>query len=185
VKSNTENLYGYIDRSGRFVIPPRYFWADDFKNGKANVGYLIRDRLVCDKVYEDVINTQGNSAWDGKGMSETCYMGSYHFGEGAVYPTENIEEYPKLSLLENDSSGEIKYGYKNKKNEWIISPQFSQAVAFSHGVAWVTNVRDGHYISGLINKKGDYVLPPKCLSAGNFHDGLAKCRVPVLFGRFY
>ena len=51
-----------------------------------------------------------------------------------------------------------KWGYIDKKGQYVINPQFSDADWFSDGLARVEN-KDGKY--GFIDKKGTYKIPAK------------------------
>ena len=66
-------------------------------------------------------------------------------------------------------SGE-KWGYINKKGEYVINPQFANVDFFREGLAKVVS-SDGKI--GFINKSGKYAIPPKFKSATTFSDGLA------------
>jgi WG containing repeat len=36
--AKTDKLFGYVDRAGAWVIPPRYLWVRPFQQGLAWVG---------------------------------------------------------------------------------------------------------------------------------------------------
>ena len=63
-----------------------------------------------------------------------------------------------------------KWGYINRKGEYVINPQFEDADFFSDGIAKI-KTRDGK--TGYINKKGEYVIPAIYKSGTAFSDGLA------------
>ena len=66
-------------------------------------------------------------------------------------------------------SGE-KWGYINKKGEYVINPQFADAGFFRDGLAKVVSV-DGK--TGFINTDGKYEIPAKFKNATPFSEGLA------------
>lgn len=66
-------------------------------------------------------------------------------------------------------SGE-KWGYINKKGEYIINPQFQNADFFHYGLAKVVS-SDGKI--GYIKEDGKYAIPAKFKSGTNFSEGLA------------
>ncbi|MDR0829255.1 MAG: WG repeat-containing protein, partial [Prevotellaceae bacterium] len=66
-------------------------------------------------------------------------------------------------------SGE-KWGYINKKGEYVINPQFQDAGFFCDGVAKVVS-SDGK--TGYINEDGKYAIPAQFKSGTDFADGLA------------
>ena len=63
-----------------------------------------------------------------------------------------------------------KWGYINRKGEYVINPQFEDADFFSDGLAKI-RTRDGK--TGYINKKGEYVIPATYKNGTAFSDGLA------------
>lgn len=66
-------------------------------------------------------------------------------------------------------SGE-KWGYINKKGEYVITPQFQDAGFFYSGLARVVSA-DGKI--GYISEDGKYAIPAKFKSGTHFVDGLA------------
>lgn len=63
------------------------------------------------------------------------------------------------------------YGYIDQSGDYVIEPQFSEARAFSDGVAFVKTTAQ---LWGLIDESGDYLSEPSFCSAGDFSDnGLA------------
>lgn len=63
-----------------------------------------------------------------------------------------------------------KWGYIGTDFNYIIQPQFEQAMEFSEGLACVKS----NGLWGFINLKGEFVIPAKYEYPGVFHDGLAK-----------
>ena len=100
--------YGYIDKSGRVVIQPQFFYADDFSDGLARIskngkwGYIDKNGKI-------VINPQFEVAYD--------------FSDGLARIKFNINE---------------KYGYIDKSGKIVIQPQFDNASDFSNGIAMIT-----------------------------------------------
>lgn len=63
-----------------------------------------------------------------------------------------------------------KWGYINKKGDFIINPQFADATYFSDGLARVCDSKGN---VGYINKKGKYVIAAKYKQGTYFKEGLA------------
>lgn len=76
----TGKLYGYIDLTGRYAIPPRYTWAADFQEGRALVrqdGFtqfidtkgapIATFVMVCDTV--TILDDAGRITWPQKKMN--------------------------------------------------------------------------------------------------------------------
>ena len=73
------------------------------------------------------------------------------------------------SLIPVSSNGD-KWGYVNRKGEFVINPQFNNADLFSEGLAKVES-NDGK--TGYINKTGAYVIPATYKAGTSFQEGLA------------
>ncbi|WP_216828584.1 WG repeat-containing protein [Alkalihalobacterium elongatum] len=122
-------LYGYLDRSGREVLPLQYQYANDFKDGTALVRLADQNHALIDKE-GTIINTYPYPIMSG-------------FSEG-LSPFRKSFDDP--------------YGYINEKGDIVIQPQFSTAQLF-HGGTAVVNVIDGisnRY--GLIDKEGNIII---------------------------
>ena len=91
---------------------------------------------------------------------------------GAVYyflfmKTGEVVDY---SLIPVCNDGE-RWGYINRKGEYVINPQFEDADFFSNdGLA---KIKSGGKKTGYINKKGEYVIPASYKGGTAFGDGLA------------
>lgn len=176
---NTTELFGYVDNQGHFVIPPRYTSALPFENGKTEVDLLEEDLFNCRGIWHFTIDQQGKiikrvfkpeDCYHQKLTKPSCINGSDHYPQ--LYSTVVPE-------------GFLRYGYKSRNGTPITPPIFSEANFFYNNVAWVSPAEKGPHRWGIINKKGKYILEPKCSSASSFSDGLAMCRVKVYFGIFY
>jgi len=185
----TSYFYGYVDTKGRFVIPPRFETATDFKGGKAIVTvsrYGSEWLFSCEGYWNFTIDQKGKTIGYprfvpddcGKEPDDTYTENSKPAEESELYPFPEFEATP----LKN---GDYRQGYKNSIGTWVIPPQFLRESKFYKGVAWVMPFNSEGNSWGLINQKGEYVLSPKCRVFGNFHDGLARCRVKTLFALFY
>ncbi len=181
--SNTQKMYGFVNTKGQFVIPPKFDFATDFENGKARVNIF---QGSCDTPRECYIDTKGKAIGSCHETSSACFDTSImRDSTGAPYPQKY--KYDPNLVADSDSKEDAgTYGYRNSRYDWIIKPQYSRALSFSNGIAWVAipNGR-GSRLWGLIDKKGHYLLKPKCTSAGPFVEGLARCRINVTFGSFY
>jgi hypothetical protein len=123
---NKELKYGYINKTGEFVIPPSFDTASYFHDGAAVV--------TCDGKY-CVIDDRGN----------VLFTNDYSINEfsngAAVYSTKKgNDQYQYL------------YGYVDVKGEIILEPQFIMATDFnSENTAYVSTAK-GSY--ALIDKTG-------------------------------
>jgi hypothetical protein len=154
--------YGYIDKTGKFVIPPKYLEARPFKNGAASVTtakgktYVNREgkELAPPGLYTETDFIEGGC--DSKGFCAVVknnLMGyidmtgklviplqPYGFGifhDGLAYARALV---PKT---EDGSDARVKYGYIDesvritKTRKFVIPPQFDEADDFHDGAARV------------------------------------------------
>lgn len=122
--------YTFIDKQGEIAIVPEYDLVFPFYEGLAAV---VKDEKV------GFIDTEGNEVI--KPMFHFNWKVS--FSEG-LFP---VEAYIK-------ETGEVKWGYINKKGDFIIPPLFDYAENFYESYA-VINI-GGKY--GYVNRDGEYLL---------------------------
>ncbi len=179
VYENLHDLYGYVDKLGHFIIPPRYSAASHFQNGQAGVVQEVRSTDLwseCKGRWRHKLNHQGQIIGKSEFTHEECYLPL----EFKPREPEAGDQYPFINSEMVD--GGLAYGYKSKNGNWLIKPEFDKAYRFENGIAWVRAKRGDRWLWGFINKEGKYVLEPKCISAGEFHEGLAVCSVRTVFG---
>ncbi|MBS1605240.1 MAG: WG repeat-containing protein [Bacteroidetes bacterium] len=130
-KKRSENLYGFINKTGEMVIPPDYCGADlRFSEGLCAVG------------------GEGFGFINVTGELVIPYQFYYadHFSEG-------------LACVRNTENG--KYGFINKEGSVTIRQDFDSADAFKNGLASVHLGKEfGKTLAGYINKNGYYVWEP-------------------------
>jgi len=140
-------FYGFIDKTGKVIIPPKYRFARNFSEGLAAVeedkSPLIRKHGYIDKNAKWVIAPQYDRATD------------FHEGLAAVFVGK---------------VGEQKCGYIDKKGAWVLPAAYRQCGDFSEGLASVA--LEG--AAGFINPKGEMVIAPQFLNAKKFSGGLAE-----------
>jgi hypothetical protein len=134
---------GYIDKTGRQVIPPKYDHVESFSEGLAVVaigekyGYINRS---------------------GKMVIPPRFRVAEPFSEG-------------LAPVRIDAT-ENKWGYVDKSGRLVISgKEFAWARGFSEGLAAAGEKMNDKF--GFIDKTGEFVIPPQFRRVGDFSEGLA------------
>lgn len=151
------NKYGYIDKTGKVIIPPQFDQADEFSEGLAavNQGGVLNNNGVISGGRWGYIDTTGK------------YVIPLQFDEAGNF-SEGLAE-----VKVND-----KYGFIDKTGKMVILPQFEDVWPFSEGLAKVCT--DKKY--GYIDKTGKITIVPQFDEAGNFSNGLAMVAIGDKFG---
>lgn len=146
----SEFKYGFMDMKGKIVISPKYASVSAFIDGKA--------WATNDYIKYNLIDKQGT-----------------------VLATANAMLYQldtKSGLVPYRDMKLNKYGYKTLKGDIAISPKFSEAEAFSDGLA-VVSVETGEYEfkKALIDTTGNYVFKPEYSGIESIGQGLYSASV--------
>lgn len=149
-----DGLTGYIDKSGKMIIEPRYAIAFDFSEGLSGVAEPGKGLGYIDK--------EGNLKIANPQFEE---ISSFHDGLARV-----------------KSAG--KWGFIDRSGKWIVEPQFEMASDFSEGLAVVAAPRqiftgakgEGKMAWGYIDTNGKMVIPAHFFEANDFSEGLAMVR---------
>jgi hypothetical protein len=172
-----EDWHGFIDRTGKLVIPPRFEDAQSFSQGLAGVklngkwGYIDKTGVMVmsaqfarvEEFSEGLAAVQITSTRDG-------LFGFIDRNGSQVIP-------PQFSRVGNFSQGlalaEVpktqKKGFINQRGEWVIPPRYEEATGFSEDLAAVQIGEKW----GYIDQKGTVVIPPQFEDADKFSEGLA------------
>jgi len=154
------NRIGYIDTTGKVVVPPviRFFGGNnggEFHDGLLEIG-------VSDGVYVDA---RGRTA-----IKKKFYRG-WDFSEGLAV------------AMEVDGG---KWGYIDTKGNFAISPRFKSSPtdyvwSFEGGLAKIEVA--GKF--GYIDRTGDFKIQPHLLDGDSFHEGMARVIVegPCVYSR--
>lgn len=193
------NMYGYINESGEWAIPPRFVSASDFRYGAAvvfcmeNVADFSDDHLSFGCA---VIDKEGNfivepgrfllimAFMDGEAMVSSVppIYGGEVVGNiyGGIIDTTGAEIVPVsmgfnmvLPFIEGYASVmnfDYEWGAINRDLEIVIPLKFDNAIVFQEGVSRAGI--DG--IFGFIDTGGEWVVPPQFERANNFSDGIAR-----------
>jgi hypothetical protein len=184
--------FGYIDRTGKLVIKPRFDWAHAFSDGMARVrigaphegkfGFIdktgtlaIQPRFVDARDFSEGLAcvTIGGKWKDG-----SVEGGEWGFvdtsGKVIIVPdADNIGDF--FDSLARISVGK-ECGFVDRTGRIAIEPKFDYVNEFSEGMAAFEKKVNGpmkNGIWGYIDKSGHIVIEPKYSQAHNFSEGLA------------
>lgn len=186
-----EGKYGYIDQNGKIVINPIYLRARDFSEGIAPVLTPENKWVVINKigkivsVWENIDNIEAFS----EGLAVVRKGGKYGFVDQNKlvipikydYADDFSEGLAVVGMREGNSGINMKQGFIDKNDNMIIDYRFQRARKFKEDVAAVTPINSNNGW-GYIDKKGQFILKPMYLAAGEFSEGMAP--VSVDFGQF-
>jgi len=189
-----EPVFGYIDKTGEFVIPPQFDFAGDFSEGLAAVkmdgktGFVdSAGRIIIPLRFEDAgpfseklaaVSLDGKIGYiDPAGILAIPPRFNYGgvFSEGLA--PVGIDARLRLGPRDDERGGTggfrfvRRYGYINRDGEMAIQPQFRNARSFTEGLARVT-AQDN--LTGYIDREGDPVIPCEFEQAGPFCGGVAR-----------
>jgi hypothetical protein len=171
-KRPKDGKFGYIDRTGRLVIKPKFDWAYAFSDGMARVrmGPVEEGKFgFIDKTGDLVIHPRFVDARD--------------FSEGFACVTIGVKW--KVSSVEGGKRGFVdkseilvgkRVGFVDKTGRIAIEPKFDYVGEFSEGMAAFEKRVNGpmkNGIWGYIDKSGNIVIEPKYSQVRNFSEGLA------------
>jgi WG containing repeat len=179
--------YGYIDKSGKLVIPFQYKNAQNFSEGLAAVegekdgnskafGYI-------DKTGKIAIAPQFLTAGKFSGglapvTTETARGYINKAGKMVLKLKYTVlsDFQEDLALVGTESkdpqNSREKYGYINRQGKLVIPLQFTQANNFSQGLAAVATPK----YRGYIDKRGKFIFKNSALDnyvSGDFQEGMA------------
>lgn len=186
------NSYGYIDKTGKLVIPAKFSAASNFSEGLAAVkidsqtnnktalyGYIDKTgKMIIAPKFTQAGNfsnglapvftesSQGYIDRTGKMVLKLKYqfLGDFSAGLARVGIDINSPAYYDRQ----------RYGYINSRGQLVIPLKFRAASDFSEGLAMAELPGNGS--RGYINKLGKFIIKKPQLDtylAGKFHEGLA------------
>jgi len=196
-KIKVNGKYGFIDKTGKIVIPPQFQGVDDFSEGLAKIyvggefdtAYIDETgRTIIAPKFDIGSDFSEGFAWVGfdpekkpyKIGPHTYYSSQcthcFNYNIGFINRSGEFITEAVFKSAGDFSEGlalvetrENKYGYIDKTGKFAIQPTFDWADDFSEGLAAV--FVNGKY--GFVDKTGKMVVKPKYTKAGKFSEGLA------------
>jgi len=157
--------YGYMDASGRVVIPAKFAWADGFSECLALVD------LPGKKLDRGFIDHTGKLLFRVNFPQNETYNRTY------VISTTVDSFHNGLALVEVRDQRMVEFwGFIDQKGHFAIAADFEDAKRFSEGVAAVRIASPddfSRFAAGFISANGQFAVEPKFEDADSFSEGLA------------
>ena len=178
-------VFGYMNKSGKFVIEPQFESACEFLDGFAWVEYEGKWGMINEygayviKPTYDAIGARTRFGTWVKMNKEWRLIDHYgHFITDQRYDFDSMEEYQEgltaITIYE-------KVGFMDEVGNITIRPQFESVLdGFSEGLAAVRLYPEDTWY--FINKKGEPVISGEYISVKSFSEGLACVQVDELWG---
>jgi hypothetical protein len=163
--------WGFIDRSGKFVIKPQYSWADSFSEGLARVSVSseVGSTGYIDRRGSFVIPPRLTYGYDfHEGLSAVIVEGPCQMVNGGSCAR------PEFRPTQPFASYDCRFTFVDRHGIPISTLRFDDAKDFSEGVAPVRSGRQW----GFVDRSGQISISPRFDSAEPFSEGLA----PVIQG---
>ena len=189
--SLSEKAYGYIDKSGKTVLPFEYaektgdfhdglalvydsanaYWGYIDKTGKLAIPYQFAQ---ADRFYNGVAQVQLGNRWTlidttGKDLLPQQYQFKYDKDKNWIY---NITPAGFVVEERNDRGSISGYMFINRAGQ-VVSDSFSSVDKFTNGMAKVRAKSSGMGKYGFLNENGVLAVPCQYSSAEDFRDGYA------------
>jgi hypothetical protein len=178
-----EELAGYVNQKGEWVIEPAFALAKEFSEGMAPVivdegqgtwGFINTEgEIVIEPAFQAVQGFREGYApiffdggWgfideEGNIVIDPQYSNAHPFSDGLA-----------VVSVPDEVTGQIEmWGYIDETGEWVIEPQFFLADNFVDGSAPVVTLDS----AGFIDKEGNFVneLPEGVAALGYISQGMA------------
>lgn len=144
-----DGKFGFIDRTGKIVIPVQFDSANDFHEGLALVTSNHKTMFID---------------MTGKTMFAPQFDIVNSFSEGLAAVNTGQKRIPNLGLISDPG----KWGYLDKTGKLVIPLKFTHAEDFSEGLAAVTDRDRG----GFIDHTGKMIFEVPLDVTLGFHEGV-------------
>lgn len=170
---------GYIDRTGKIVLEPKYDGASFFSEGLARVSFG-RDTIITQGFSQGFIDETG------KVVIQPQWDVVSHFSEGLAavgfdQTKQKIEIKGRVLGYTSASHTWYRWGFIDKTGKTVIEAIFSDISEFRDGIAAAnTDPYEPKY--GFIDKVGKWIIQPQFENTNQFSEGLARIFVRGKYG---
>ena len=173
--------YGFINRSGKIVIKPKYDYAERFSDGIAWASMANQDSTYINKEGKTVIKVKTDYILNfSENLSPALTNGKYG------YVNKNTKKIipNKFQFAGKFVDGiakvkfENKWGYIDKTGNWVIKPIFESLKDFKENIAPARLDKKW----GYIDKSGNWVVKNILEYADGFSNGLGLVKLNGKYG---
>ncbi len=150
--------YGFIDKTGREVIPLKYLDACDFSEGLALVLLPNYARVFMNKNEKIVIKVEYDFSW------------SFHDGLAMMNNGAELVKHYVNGKFDRYNLAGGKWGFIGKTGKAVVPLRYECAKEFSEGLAAIQ--LGGAW--GFVDTKGSVIIQPKYDTVESFLNGTAK-----------
>lgn len=188
--SSYDSHWGYIDRSGRIVVPPILDDATEFVDGVGVASvYMFYQAVGMGDDGRFFARGRDVQSWDNMHNTHCCFMID---AQGKIVMGPFLCDYPgvgqrignNIVMVERTVGAflfyRVSHGYINLKGKWVHLPDLAYASPFSEGLAKITRGinqgRGGTHLEsgeGFIDITGKEVIPCVYTHCSRFSEGLA------------
>ena len=174
--------WGFVDETGKEMIPFKYENAGRFSEGLARVEYNSRWGFI-NKAGNAVISLKYYAAGDfSEGLARVNSYNRYGFIDMTGKKVIPFKYYNAGDFSEGLARVKFKgrWGFINKTGNTVISFNYEEVGSFSEGLARVK--LNGKW--GFIDKTGKEIIPAKYDEVGQFSEGLVRVNLSNKWGFF-
>ena len=168
------NHFGFIDKTGTVIISPKFDACGIFSEGLA---YARIDTLLGFINHQGeflikIIDTSRFKAFDlSTGKKQSFYNKRIPFEDLDDFRDSTTGYVYKESRKSSSFNWNFNYDWGYKADLVFKGIPSITEIKFVNGLAPFYDKKTERF--GYINKKGEYVIPPKFIAANSFHEGLA------------
>lgn len=173
---------GYLDKTGKVIIPPQFDFGRSFSEGLAAVrmgekwGYINKTgKIIIPVEYDWAESFEKGISTVKKGDKYAIINSTGKLVTGFAYDVV----YSFYNGIAVAGDGE-KYGLINTSGKWVLSPAFpDMGSLLTEGLVAAANSEE---LYGYINLKGEWVISPAYQYAAPFSNGLAEVKIELPYG---
>ncbi|MEO6524629.1 MAG: WG repeat-containing protein [Mucilaginibacter sp.] len=180
-------LYGFIDKSGKMIIPCKFNTVGPFNDGMAMVSIWDKNNRAkygyINKNGDQIVPVQFDYALNFKNGLAAVMSGKQY---GFIDAKGNYVINPQFEWVSNFDGdyasiqqGNL-FGFIDKSGKIIINPQFKSSSSFADNGYAAVQSTDNKY--GYVDEKGGYQINPQFDYSSSFYNDIAFVKIANKYG---